>query len=79
MVRKRVAVALAQRPRGRRPDMREDEGACRLLREAGEVRAVPGGRRAGEDARPGAELGVRVVPDAEAVAVVRALVLWGGG
>ncbi len=68
----RVAVVLAQRPLGGRANMGEDQVGGGLGGEALQVGAVPGGRGRGEQARRGAELGICVEADAEAVGVVLA-------
>ena len=74
-VGERVAVGVRQAAFCGGADVGEDERRGRFRGEAGEVDAVPGGRRAGEDARVGSEGWWCVVANSEAVAVVRAAVV----
>jgi hypothetical protein len=69
VVLKGMAVAIGEGRLGCSPDMGEDEGRDGLGRETFQVLAVPGWEGGSEDARFGAEFGVRVPAYAEAVAV----------
>ena len=66
-----VAVAVRQRALGRRAHVREYQRRRRLAGQPLQVDAVPRRDRRGEDARLRAQRRRGVVPDAEAVAVVR--------
>lgn len=74
-----MAVRVGQAALGGGAYVGEDQRGCRLGGEAGEIDAVPGGSRAGENAGVRSEGWRCVVANSETVAVVRAAMVLDRG